>query len=175
MTNSSQAVNIPAISISVEQGFSNGIWLAWIILVGMLLALIITGIVLARSFHGKSIAESTGILSWATPVLSLLGVVAAVYLTYVEGRNAQAICGPIGDCNAVQDSPYAMIFGVIPVGLFGALGYVAILTAWAWRRWHKGKSADMAGPTLLGMSIFGVLYSIYLTYLEIFVIHAVCI
>ena len=67
-----------------------------------------------------------------------------------------------------------MIFGMFPVGLFGALGYIAILIAWLWRRFRRDKLAEIAGPALFGMAAFGVLYSIYLTYLEIFVIRAVC-
>lgn len=167
--------NIYINNASVGQSLTNGFWLAWIIIFGMLLALIISGIVLRRAFQGQGIKEPQGWLAWATPILAILGLGVAIYLTYIEGTKAQAICGPIGDCNAVQSSPYAMIFNVIPVGLVGALGYIAILIAWLWRRWRKDKLAESAGLALFGMSAFGVLYSIYLTYLEIFVIRAVCI
>lgn len=158
-----------------EQTVSNGFWLAWIIMAGMLLALVVSAVVLIRAFQGKVLAEPKGWLAWATPILALLGLGAAIYLTYVEGSQAQAICGPIGDCNAVQSSQYAKIFGLIPVGLLGALGYIGILIAWLWHRWRKDSLAEIAGLALFGMTAFGVLYSIYLTYLEIFVIHAVCI
>lgn len=167
--------NILFSSIPAEQPISNGFWLAWIIMAGMVLSLVIAGVVIARAFQGKVLAEPKGWLEWSTPILALAGLGVALYLTYVEGAQAQAICGPIGDCNAVQSSPYAKIFGVFPVGLLGALGYIGILAAWAWRRWRKGQLAEMAGPALFGMAAFGVLYSIYLTYLELFVIRAVCI
>ena len=160
--------------VSAEQTWLNGIWLAWIILAGMLLALIASVSVLARAFQGKVVTEIKGWSAWSTPLLALLGLGAALYLTYVEGTQAQAICGPIGDCNAVQSSPYALILGVFPVGLFGALGYIAILIAWLWHRFRRDKLAEIAGPAQFGMAAFGVLYSIYLTYLEIFVIRAVC-
>lgn len=162
-------------STPAEQTVTNGFWLAWIIMAGMLLALIVSGVVVARAFQGKVLVEPKGWLAWATPILALVGLGVAIYLTYVEGAAAQAVCGPIGDCNAVQSSPYAKIFGLIPVGLFGALGYIAILVAWSWRRWRKDSLAEIAGPALFGMAAFGVLYSIYLTYLELFVIRAVCI
>jgi uncharacterized membrane protein len=154
---------------------TNGFWLAWIITALMLAVLVLAVVVIARAFQGKLFPEPKGWLAWITPVLAVVGLGVAIYLTYVEGSKAQAICGPIGDCNAVQSSPYAMIFGLIPVGLLGALGYIAILVAWAWRRWRKDKLAEIAGPALFGMATFGVLYSIYLTYLELFVIRAVCI
>jgi uncharacterized membrane protein len=162
-------------SLPAEQGLLEGIWLAWLLLAGMLLALIASGVVLMRAFQGDVTAEPKGWLVWATPTLALIGLFVAIYLTYVEGTQAQAICGPIGDCNAVQSSPYSKIFGVLPVGLFGALGYIGILVAWCWRHYRKDRLAEIAGPALFGMAAFGVLYSIYLTYLEIFVIHAVCI
>jgi uncharacterized membrane protein len=81
----------------------------------------------------------------------------------------------VGDCNTVQSSPYAKLFGLIPIGLVGAVGYIAILVAWLWRRFRNDKLSNIAGPIMFGMALFGTLFSVYLTYLELFVIHAVCI
>jgi uncharacterized membrane protein len=86
-----------------------------------------------------------------------------------------AVCGPVGNCNAVQSSPYAKLFGFLPVGLLGAAGYVAILLAWLVSRRPESALGAMAPLALLGMAAFGVLFSLYLTYLELFVINAVCI
>ncbi|MCZ2113600.1 MAG: vitamin K epoxide reductase [Anaerolineae bacterium] len=108
-------------------------------------------------------------LSWLIPVLAVIGIIVAGYLTYVETQAVEAVCGPFGDCNTVQSSPYAKLFG-IPIGIIGLLGYAAILAAWFW-----GRSGNvMARTALLGMTVVGALFSVYLTYLEIFVIHAVC-
>jgi uncharacterized membrane protein len=108
------------------------------------------------------------------PVLAVLGLGVAAYLTYVEVTTADAICGPIGDCNTVQNSPYAKLFGILPVGILGAVGYIAILLTWFLKRNTSGRLSDIAPLALFGMSFFGTLYSIYLTYLELFVIKAVC-
>jgi uncharacterized membrane protein len=112
--------------------------------------------------------------SWAIPVLCLIGFVIAGYLTYVETQQVTAVCGPVGDCNTVQQSEYAILFGVLPVGVLGLLGYVAISIAWVLSRYAKGRIADLASAALLGMSLFGVIFSIYLTFLEPFVIGATC-
>ena len=96
-------------------------------------------------------------------------------MTYVETQAVEAVCGPIGDCNTVQSSEYAMLFGVLPVGVLGLVGYAAILIAWLIQRLRNDKLADYASLALLGMGLFGTLFSIYLTYLEIFVIEAVCL
>jgi uncharacterized membrane protein len=165
----------PSRLLTTESHATSGIGLAWAIMALMLLSLVATGVAIVRAFQGKALNEPKGWLAWALPVLAVIGLGIALYMTYVEGSQAQAICGPIGDCNTVQSSRYAKIFEVIPVGLFGALGYIGILAAWLWRRTHKDALAEMAAPALFGMTAFGVLYSIYLTYLEIFVIHAVCI
>jgi uncharacterized membrane protein len=105
----------------------------------------------------------------------LIGLAIAVYLTYIEATYTPAFCGPVGDCNAVQNSRYARIFDVIPVGLFGAAGYLAILAAWVYPRLRQDRLSEYSPVAILGMAGFGTLYSIYLTYLEIFVIRAVCI
>jgi uncharacterized membrane protein len=81
-----------------------------------------------------------------------------------------AVCGPVGDCNAVQASTYARFLGV-PVGVIGLVGYVAILVAWLWGR----AGNPTARAALLGMTVVGVLFSIYLTWVELFVIRAVCL
>lgn len=108
------------------------------------------------------------------PALALIGLGVAGYLAYVETQAVEAMCGLIGDCNAVQSSPYATLFGVLPVGVLGAVGYVAILAAWSWERTGSGRLARYSPLAVFGMSFVGVLFSIYLTYLEPFVIKAVC-
>jgi uncharacterized membrane protein len=109
------------------------------------------------------------------PVLCVIGLGVAGYLTFVETQHVSAVCGPIGDCNSVQSSPYAKLFGFLPVGVLGFIGYIAIIAAWAWGRWGKGVLAVYAPALLLAMALFGVLFSLYLTYIELAVILAVCI
>jgi uncharacterized membrane protein/thiol-disulfide isomerase/thioredoxin len=84
-----------------------------------------------------------------------------------------AVCGPIGDCNAVQASPYAQIAGV-PVALLGILNYLVMMLLWAAIRYTKGQPANLALLGLIGLGMAGVFFSIYLTILELFVIRAVC-
>jgi len=107
-------------------------------------------------------------------LISLLGIGVASYLTYVESRGVLAVCGPVGDCNTVQQSEYAKLFGIIPVGALGLAGYVAIIAAWSVAKRYGGAAADWARLTLLGMTVFGTLFSVYLTFLEPFVIGATC-
>ncbi len=149
--------------------------LAWVVMVFMILALLASIVLVVRSSQGSPLPQLNSWLDYAIPVLSFIGLGAAIYLTYVEFTHTRALCGPVGDCNAVQSSSYARLFGVLPVGLVGAVGYIAILVAWLWRRFRSDRLANIAGPGLFGMALFGTLFSIYLTYLELFVIHAVCI
>jgi uncharacterized membrane protein len=154
---------------------STGMALAWGILVIMAVALILAVVMILRAFQGKPLREIKGWLDIAIPVLAIIGLGVSIYLTYVEVTQTHALCGPLGDCNAVQSSPYAKLFGVLPIGLVGAIGYIAILVTWLWRRFRTDSLSKIAGPVIYGMALFGTLFSIYLTYLELFVIHAVCI
>lgn len=153
----------------------SGMTLAWIIMVLMWLALILAIVMIWRAFQGRPLGELKGWAEILIPILAFLGLVASIYLTYVELTHVQAICGPVGDCNTVQSSPYAKLFGVLPIGLLGAIGYIAISLSWLWRRFRKDNLSKIAGPAAYAMALFGTLFSIYLTYLELFVIHAVCI
>jgi uncharacterized membrane protein len=63
---------------------------------------------------------------------------------------------------------------VLPVGVLGAIGYLGILGALWWGRRKTGARAFYAPLAAFGLALFGVLFSLYLTYLEPFVIGAVC-
>ena len=163
--------------LSAAETQSSGFTLAWAVMIGMLAALAVAGWLWLRAWKSnwRSTASSAAWLDAALLILSVAGLGVAIYLTYVETRAVAAVCGPIGDCNAVQSSSYSKLFGVLPVGLLGALGYVAILAAWLWGRFGAGRLSDYAPLAVHGMAVFGMLFSIYLTFLELFVIRAVCI
>jgi len=155
---------------------SGGVELAAVVMVGMLAALVYAGFVFVRAWygHGGKLASPPAWMDALIPGLAIVGLGVAGYLAYVETQAVPAVCGPVGDCNAVQASPYARLFGVLPVGVVGIIGYVAILLAWLWGRLRSDRLADYAPLVILGMAVLGVLFSVYLTYLELFVIHAVC-
>jgi uncharacterized membrane protein len=155
----------------------NGFTLAIVVLVGMILALLYAIVrFIAAMFADNLPAPAPAWVSrWAIPVLALAGLAVAAYLSYIEISLDKAFCGPVGDCNAVQASPYARLFGVLPVGVLGGLGYLAILAAWWAGRQKWGLVSDYAPLALFGMAFFGTVFSAYLTYLEPFVIRAVCI
>ena len=169
-----EAVSTAVIEVPVESAGpvrNNGLTLAAVVMVFMVLATLYS---LGSLVIGKLYFHAPW-MDAAIPWLSLIGLGVAVYLTYVETQSAQAICGPVGDCNAVQSSSYSKIWGILPVGLLGAVGYIGILAAWWSGRQRWGWVSDYGPVALFGMALFGTIFSIYLTYLELFVIHAVCI
>lgn len=160
----------------VPEGQPDGYWLAVLVLIFLLLAGSYTAGSLVISWvRGGEVCSQSARQTVAVPVLALLGLAVAGYLAYVETQLTQAVCGPVGDCNAVQASPYARLFGLIPVGWLGVGGYLAILAAWMWGRRTSGRSQEFAALALTGMALVGTLFSLYLTFLEPFVIRAVCL
>ena len=156
---------------------SEGFELAIGVMAGMVVALVYAGATFGRAWQTGR-APRVILPAWTdalTPVLTIIGLGVAGYLAYVETQAVPAACGPVGDCNAVQASLYAKLFGVLPVGLLGVAGYAAILAAWLRGRLRSDRLADYAPLSVLGMTVFGVLFSLYLTYLEPFVIKAVCV
>ena len=153
---------------------SNGYALAMVVIVCMVAALLFVGVVLWRAFTGRSVPSGPTWLGIAIPVLALIGLGVAGYQSYVETQLVDAFCGPIGDCNAVQASPYARLFGVIPIGVLGVLGYLAIMAAWVWGRIRSDRWSKPMFWVIFVLALFGTLFSLYLTFLEPFVIKAVC-
>ena len=101
-------------------------------------------------------------------VLGGLGV--AVYLLGVRLGGEAPVCGPSGGCETVQQSSYSVVLG-IPVAAWG-VGWSVTLTALALRWWRTAdRRALLAAYLLLLAGTAGVAG---LTYLELFVIHAVC-
>jgi len=111
--------------------------------------------------------------TWAIPILAVFGLGVAAYLAYVEITHVEAVCGPVGECNIVQSSPYARILG-IPIAVLGLLNYLAIVVLWAGQKLSATRWANLSALGVLGLTLFGTLFSIYLTCLELFAIHAVC-
>jgi uncharacterized membrane protein len=144
-----------------------------ILAVAVLLGMIITVVLVLVSVLRAN--PVTGVdWSWVIPILSLLGLFVAGYLSFVEVTDTEAVCGPVGDCNSVQQSPYAILFGLLPVGILGLLGYVGILLAWLLKKYGPESWRDRFTLAMWGMAFFGIIFSIYLTFLEPFVIGATC-
>lgn len=154
---------------------SEGFGLAWAVMAVLALALLYALAAAVLAALGGRTPAWPGWAQRLIPVLCVFGLGVALYLTFVETTGAEAVCGPVGDCNEVQASPLAKLFGVLPVGLLGALGYVGILGAWAFHRFGRGTLARLAPLALFGMALFGVIFSMYLTYLELYIIKAVCV
>jgi uncharacterized membrane protein len=110
----------------------------------------------------------------AIPLLILVGILIAAYLGFVETTGTEAVCGPVGDCNTVQSSKYAMLFGIMPVGVLGILGYLGMLAAWFLAQLSSARFSTYAVLALFGMAFAGTVFSAYLTFLEPFVIGATC-
>lgn len=140
-------------------------------LVGMLVSFP-GAIALYRRYDGISFNSNW---SWLIPFFCLLGLGIASYLSYVEMAFVSAVCGPIGDCNAVQQSGYARLFGIIPIGVLGVIGYIAILFSWVFLHYANSVLAKSTAVSLLVITSIGTLFSTYLTFLELFVIDAICI
>lgn len=106
-------------------------------------------------------------------ILSLLGLLVSLYmLAYAVGLTGSVICG-IGDCEAVQSSPYSRI-GPFPVAGFGVAGYLTLMALSLLGLQSPFYRAGWIPPLLLAGGIIGLAFSVYLTYLEAFVIRAWC-
>lgn len=103
----------------------------------------------------------------AIAFLAALGVGVATYIAIVESGGGSPVClaGGTG-CRTVAESSYSHVAGV-NIAIFGAIGYLLLLgTAFL--------ANDLArlGGFLVSLGGFG--YSIFLTYIEVFKIEAIC-
>ena len=106
-------------------------------------------------------------------ITAAVGLIDSIYLIIIKFANNQALClKGVGDCWSVNNSRYSEING-IPIAFLGALAYLIILLLIL--NENKFDILKRNNPfILLGLTIIGFIYSIYLTYLEIAVIKAIC-
>jgi uncharacterized membrane protein len=112
-------------------------------------------------------------LRWASVALALLGAADSAYLTWVKLFKTQALfCVEGGGCDTVNNSIYSEING-IPIAILGLGAYLAIALLLALE--DRAGALESYGPlAVFGLALTGTLYSAYLTYVELFVLHAVC-
>jgi uncharacterized membrane protein len=110
----------------------------------------------------------------AIAVLALLGLLDSVYLLLAKlGYIGSLSCTVTQGCDAVNASPYAMFLGM-PVSGIGAAGYIALFAiaiAGLQPRWLDDVRPDKLLAILSGVA---VVFTLYLTYAEIFWIRAIC-
>jgi uncharacterized membrane protein len=143
---------------------------AVVVLVGMIVSVVFVALRLRepRPYQPRALTHAGVVL------LTLAGIAISGYMTFVETSGTSAVCGPVGNCNTVQQSQFALLFGVLPLGALGLAGYAAILVTWLAGRGFPGRRGEWAAVLAFGLAAFGTLFSIVLTFLEPFIIGATC-
>ena len=103
---------------------------------------------------------------------ALAGTLIALYLLLHDLGLSSIIC-PIAGCDKVQASEYSKWFG-IPVAAFGLAGFVTLLGLSVTGLFTARVTGIPIRSAILSLSSLGLLAYIPLTYLELFVIHAIC-
>jgi uncharacterized membrane protein len=107
----------------------------------------------------------------AMVVIAVVGLAVAAYLAITKLIGTPPVCGPLQGCETVANSGYSEWFG-IPVAVFGIGFSVALVAVSAvWRQTEDRRA--LVGAYALGL--LGCFVVAGLTYLELFVIHAICV
>lgn len=105
--------------------------------------------------------------------LALAGIFLAVYLLlYKLGMIGELSCS-VGSCEKVNTSKWATFLG-LPVAAWGVGWYIVMFVLAVVSTWETYAESPAVSMLLLGVAGTGLIFSTYLTYLELFVIHAIC-
>jgi uncharacterized membrane protein len=107
----------------------------------------------------------------AAAVLAAAGLGIAAYLTAVHYADEPIVCSSIGDCELVNSSEYADVAGV-PVAALGAIAYAAMLLLVIAALARSDLTAIVAA---WGVGLAAFAFSAYLTYIELYVLNAICV
>lgn len=111
-----------------------------------------------------------------TLALAVAGLGVSVYLTIAHYTTAVTLaCASNGaiNCEKVTTSPESVVFGIFPVAVLGLAFYVAMValtTPWAWR-----SRLPVIGWARLAAVVTGIGFVIYLIYVELFMVNAICL
>ncbi len=109
----------------------------------------------------------------ASLLLTVVGLVDALYLTWMKLSGNLSLCLGFGQCDVVNSSPYAEVYG-IPVALLGALAYAALLALLLAEPRTAPDRRPWVRYAVFVLAFAGTLYSAYLTYIEVAILEAIC-
>ena len=108
----------------------------------------------------------------ASIALVIVGLAVSIYMTIYKVSGNDGMCLGSGDCSTVNASRFSEVNG-IPVAVFGIVGYAAILFVHVFE--NRNAFFQKNGTLLIfGMSLTGFLFTLWLVYVELAVIHAIC-
>ncbi len=103
-------------------------------------------------------------------VISIIGFADASYLTAQHFRGVGPNCSISDMCEIITKSTYSVVFG-IPVALGGAVYYLVIFVG---TLLYYEKSYQLFHKIIPYITTIGFLFSIWFVYLQLFVLHAIC-
>ena len=116
-----------------------------------------------------------GLARWgALAVLAAAGMGVAAYLTYTHYSDTPVTCLVGHGCVTVQQSKYSTIADV-PVALLGGLAATTLLAIALGRLSGLSLAVEWASLAVLALTTASVAFAAYLTYIELFVLEAICI
>lgn len=121
----------------------------------------------------KTVSRGLWTLLWAAVILSGLGVSISGYLVAKRFSGGSLACTRWAQCDVVNNSVYSQLYGV-PVSVIGLAGYLLLLMLAVAALWTAGRTQRRTLLLSFVLALGGVGFSIYLTYLEIYVIEALC-
>jgi uncharacterized membrane protein len=104
--------------------------------------------------------------------LVIIGLLVSIYMTIYKITSNDAMCLGSGDCSTVNASQYAEVNGV-PVAVVGVMGYAAILGLLYLER-RGGYFKQNSTLLIFGLALTGFLFTVWLIYVEIALIRALC-
>ncbi len=127
---------------------------------------------MADRMSTSTLNKSDRVYSWAMVILAILGAIDSTYLLIYKLTGNNQMCLGNGGCHNVNFSPYAVIYG-IPISAIGLAAYLAMGAVILLE--PRLPILEENGPLLLfGMTLVGIGFTVYLTYLELYVIHSIC-
>jgi uncharacterized membrane protein len=121
---------------------------------------------------GRAAPRRRDWLRWGSLALAVVGAIDSAYLTWVKLAGLTPFCGSSHACDTVNTSIYSEFAG-IPIAVLGLGAY--LLLAGLLLLEDRLPVVSAWGPvTVFGLALTGSLYSVYLTYVELYILHAVC-
>lgn len=111
---------------------------------------------------------------WLVIILAIIGIFDTAYLAAEHYLNSPVYCPIDGNCDKVLSSPYSKLFG-IPLALFGLVFYFFVLILTMIFQLGKPEIQKIISKIFFIATLFALIFSGWLVYLQLFIIKAICI
>jgi len=141
----------------------------------LVLAMMVLSLIAVAATITSTLESAKQRVGIAFPVVAVAGALISAYLLYDQMNGADPASAPLGNCEAVLRSPFAMVFETMPTSALSLAGHLMITGLWFVGRRSVARKANITILCLFGIVVAAVVLTIYLLSVQLLSVGVSCV